>query len=188
MQLPSGNGLHECILFAKSTIRFNNYLWDRCAKLMTNGPTLAGFNTFVYDVALINPLYLPVGSPVIGYAYDVALSVVNTALVVVRSPPGEQWSPYARAVYNLGMSNIVNYAQDQPGRTYFTDLRRELGIAKFQAGVVSSTGDQSTSVALLNPEFMRTMTLANLQQIKDPWGRAYLQAAQDYGTLWGLTT
>jgi hypothetical protein len=153
----------------------------------TSGPTLAGFLDFTRGVMRIDPLYLPDGSPVIGYAFDVASSVVNQALCAVRSPPDQPWSIYAMAVYNLGGSNLVNYAQDQPGRTFFDDLRRGLGIAKFQAGVVSSTGDGGTSVALLNPEFMRTMTLANLQQLKDPWGRQYLMFAQDYGTLWGIS-
>jgi len=152
-----------------------------------SGPTLAGFSDFVYGVMLIDPLYLPTNSPVITYAFDVAFSVVNQALCAVRSPPGQPWSIYAMAVYNLGGSNLVNYAQDQPGWTFFSDLRMSLGIAKFQPGVVSSTGDVGTSVAILNPEFMRSMTLANLQQLKDPWGRAYLQFAQDYGTLWGLS-
>ena len=153
----------------------------------TTGPTLAGFQDFVYGVMKIDPLNLPTSEPVIGYAFDVAMSVVNYVLKVVRSPPNGQWSIYAMAVYNLGGSNLVNYAQDQPGRTFFDDLRKSLGINKFQAGVVSSTSDTGTSVALLNPDFMREITLANLQQIKDPWGRQYLQFAQDYGTLWGLS-
>ena len=154
----------------------------------TSGPTLAGFNIFVYNVMLIDPLVLPTTSAVIGYAYNVALGVVNQALMGAGCPPGSQWSIYAMAVYNLGGSNLINYAQDQPGYTYFNDQRTNFGITKFQPGVVAGTSDAGTAVSLLNPEFMRNLTLANLQQLKDPWGRAYLQFAQDYGpSIWGIS-
>jgi hypothetical protein len=42
-------------------------------------------------------------------------------------------------------------------------------------------------VGLLNPEAMKTFTLANLQNLKTPWGREYLAIAQRAGTTWGLT-
>lgn len=153
-----------------------------------NDPTLAGFQNFVYNVMKIPALALATDDPTIQWAYDSSLATVNMALRAVCSPqPPNTWSVYARAVYNLGGSNLVNYAQDEPGRTFWTDLRASLQISKFQAGVVSSSGDGGTSVSLLNPEFMREFTLGNLQQIKDPWGRAYLIIAQDYGTLWGIS-
>lgn len=167
------------------------------------GPTLAGFNVFVRQVMQIDPLYLPTDSPLITYAYQSALMVVNPALAGAGrwpSPwfPGmpmvdpsvlaiDQWSVYAMAVYNLGGSNVVNYAQDQPGRVFFKEMRANLGLSKFTPGVVAGTSDQGTAVSYLNPEFMKEMTLANLQQIKDPWGRAYLMIAQDYGGIWGIS-
>lgn len=154
---------------------------------MSTGPTLAGFNTFVYSVMAISPLYLPTDSPIIGYAFNVAMSIVSPTLAAAPSPPTSQWSIYALAAYNLGGSNIINFAQDQPGRTYFTELRKAYGIALFQAGVVSSTGDQGTAASLLNPEFMKTLTLQNLVALKDPYGRQYLQFAQAFGPIWGLT-
>lgn len=141
----------------------------------------------------INPLYLPTSAPIIGYAYNVALGITNPFLARAGCAPGGQWSIYALAVYNLGGSNIVNFAQDQPGRTYFADLRKTLditggkGFGSFAPGVVSSTADQGTATTLLNPEFMKTLTLANLQAIKDPWGRQYLQFSQAFGPLWGIT-
>jgi hypothetical protein len=153
-----------------------------------SGPTLAGFSVFVYSIMQIDPLVLPTDSAIIGYAYQTALMIVDQSLQAAGCPPGSQWSIYAIAVYNLGGSNIVNYAQDVAGRTYFADMRKDLGISKFQPGVVAGSSDQGTATSLLNPDFMRGLTLANLQQIKDRWGRAYLQLAQDYGPgPWGIS-
>jgi hypothetical protein len=153
----------------------------------TTGPTRWGFNTFIYDVMQIDPLYLPHHSPIIGYAYTVALGMTDTLLRGAGRMPGSEWSIYALAVYNLGGSNIINFAQDQPGRTYFADKRKEFGITKFQMGVVSGASDEGTATSLLNPEFMKTLTLQNLQALKDPWGRQYLMFAQATGPLWGIT-
>ena len=103
----------------------------------STGPTLAGFNTFVYNVMGISPLYLPTNSPIIGYAFTVAMAIVSPTLgaAAYHCQPGSQWSIYALAVYNLGGSNLINFAQDQPQRTYFADLRKTYGIAKFQEQV-----------------------------------------------------
>lgn len=152
----------------------------------STGPALAGFGTFIANVMQIDPLYLPANAPIIGYAYNVALAIVNPQLAVLGCPSG-QWSIYALAVFNLAGSNLIHFAQDQSGRTFFADMRVSLGIAKFAPGVVSSTSDQSTATALLNPEFMKTLTLQNLQSLKDPFGRQYLIFAQAAGPLWGLT-
>lgn len=139
-------------------------------------PTLAGFQAFLTGVVGIDPLYLPPNSPVIGYAFHVAKTIVNHALWVAGT--------YTLAVYNLGASQVINFAPDQPGRTYFDGLRTKLKISDWTAGVVSSTSDQGTGTSLLNPDFMKNLTLANLQQIKDPYGRQYLAFAQDAGTVW----
>ncbi len=153
----------------------------------STGPTLAGFNTFVYNVMSIDPLILPTNAPIIGYAYNVALGIANPLLAAAGCPAPGQWSFYAMAVYNLGGSNLINYAQDQLGRTWFADQRTLYGVTKFAPGVVSSTSDQSTATSLLNQDFMKTMTLRDLRTIKDPWGRQYMEIAQDFGPLWGLT-
>lgn len=154
---------------------------------MTVGPTLAGFNTFVYSVMRIDPLVLPTTEQVIEWSYNGSLMVVNQTLMAAGCAPGSTWSIYTMAVYNLGGSNLINFAQDQSGRTFFTDMRDKLGISKFQPGIVSSGSDSGSSTSLLNPEFMRTMTMRDLQNLKDPWGRAYLAIAMDYGTPWGIS-
>lgn len=141
-------------------------------------PTLAGFQAFLAGVVGIDPLYLPPDSPVIGYAFHIAKTIVNHALWAAGT--------YTLAVYNLGASQVINFAPDQPGRTYFHELRDKLGISDWTAGVITATSDQGTSESLLTPDFMKNLTMANLQQIKDPYGRQYIAFAQDYGTVWTL--
>ncbi len=149
--------------------------------LPASPPTLAGFTAFLYNVAGFPSGALPDTSAVIPMALNVALEIVNLQMALV-SP-----TIYTLAVYNLGASNVLNYAQDQSGQTYFADLRKQFNTYGFTAGVISSTADESTSESLLTPEFMKGLTLANLQQLKDPWGRQYLAFAQSSGTLWGIS-
>jgi hypothetical protein len=155
---------------------------------MTTAPTLEGFQDFVTNVMGINPLYLPNNSPSIGWAFSVALMIVNPALAVVATPSMApvQTSIYEQAVYNLAGDNLINYAQDQPGRTYFADLRKAYGLNAFAAGVVTSASDSGTSDSLAVPEALQALTLSQLQNVKTPWGRQYLAYAQTYGTMWGV--
>lgn len=145
-------------------------------------PTLEGFQTFVSDVMAINPLYLPVGSAIIGYSFHSSMAIVNEDL---RFVPG---GIYAQAVYNLAASELITFAQDQEGRTYFRDLRDKLKISAFTPGVIASTSDSTTAESLLNPEFIKHFTMQNLQSLKDPYGRKYLGIAQSYGpNIWGVS-
>lgn len=143
-------------------------------------PTQAGFLAWVRSRMGVPTAALPDDSLFIGYAYDVAVALVNPALAAV--PP-----IYMLAVYNLAGDNLVNFAPDETGSTYWSDLRTGYGTFAFAPGVVTSAGDQGTSSGLLNPEQMKEFTLANLQNLKTPYGRQYLAFAQAYGTLWGLT-
>lgn len=71
---------------------------------------------------------------------------------------------------------------------FFANIRRAFKINQFVPGMVASTSDLTTSVGLDNPDFMKHLTLEQLQLIKTPWGRRYLEIAQKYGpTIWGLT-
>ena len=144
-------------------------------------PTEAGFLEFVRTVMGITVVVLPDNSPIIPVAYEASTQIVNQS-INCASP-----FMYMLAVYNLAASNLINYTPDQPGQTYFADQRTLWNINSFSPGVVQSAADVSTSASLLVPEFMKDLTLANLQQLKDPWGRRYLAIAQDYGPLWGLT-
>lgn len=148
-------------------------------------PNIPDFITFLRNEEL-DPLYLPDDSSSIGYAFSFALTMVNPVLACVPSVPG-YWTIYALAVYNLGTDNLINFASDQPGRTYFKDKRETYGIRAQTPGVISSTSDQATSESLLNPEFMKNLTLGDLQNLKTPYGRFYLNIAQQYGTIWGIS-
>lgn len=81
-------------------------------------------------------------------------------------------------------------AETVPGTystSFFADLRKQWNIGAITTGVVTETHDESTGTSILNPEQMKQFTLADLQNMKTPYGRAYLAFAQKYGqTLWGL--
>lgn len=72
--------------------------------------------------------------------------------------------------------------------SFFATLRKQWNINSMVPGIVSESHDESTGSSYLNQEQMKEFTLANLQSMKTPYGRAYLAFAQSYGqTLWGLT-
>lgn len=144
-------------------------------------PNQTDFTTFLYGVAQIPPQCLPMDSTAITYAFDVAVSIVDPRTACL---PGNL---YVLAIYNLGTDNVINYAIDQPNQTYFQDLRTSFNINLFVPGVVSSSSDSGTATSRNNPEFMKMFTLANLQNLKTPYGRAYLAIAQSQGTLWGAS-
>lgn len=112
--------------------------------------------------------------------FDVAVDTVNDAIAL-------EPDLYAFAVYNLATDRLVNWAPDITGQTYFQDLRRDMKIDRPALGVASSGSDQGTSGTVLNPEFMKQLTLADLQTLRTPWGREYIGIAQSWGsTLWGV--
>jgi hypothetical protein len=130
----------------------------------------------------IDPAFLPDDSPWIDISLDVAQTKVVAELAAF--PP-----IYVHAVYNYAADRLVNMAMDEPGKTYFADLRKQLGLNSATPGVIQSSSDQGTSQSFKIPDWMNDMTLTNLQMLKTPWGRNYLGYAQQYGpTIWGLTS
>jgi hypothetical protein len=144
-------------------------------------PNLAGFIAFIRSNMGINTTVLPDNSIYIEEAYNVAVELVNEQINKCSN------TLYTRAVYNLAADNLLNYAQDQSGQTFFSDVRTGYGINSFVAGVIQSSADESTSESMLVPDFFKHLTLSNLQNLKTPYGRAYLQIAQSMGPNWGLT-
>lgn len=144
-------------------------------------PTLAGFLVFIRSNMKIPVERLTDNDPVIAMAFAVALEIVNLTIQCA--------SPliYKLAVYNLAGDNIINYASDQPPSIYWAELRKSFDSNGFVPGVIQSAGDESTSDSYVIQEAAKNFTLANLQQLKTPWGRQYLAFAQSYGTLWGLS-
>lgn len=82
-------------------------------------------------------------------------------------------------------------AETVPGTyaaTFFADLRAKWNVNAISTGVVSETHDESTGSSFVVPEQFKDLTLTDLQNLKTPYGRAYMAFAQKYGqTLWGLT-
>lgn len=157
-------------------------------------PTLAGFLTFITTVMGIDAEVLPPTEPVIAMAFAIALSVVNRALQCIGVPSTDAagatlnsggWTIYAVAVYNLAGDNLLNFAQDQPGQTYFGDLRKQLNLDGFVSGVIQSSSDKSTSNSMVVQEAAKAFTLANLQNLKTIYGRRYLALAQSAGPTTG---
>ncbi len=144
-------------------------------------PTIAGFTAFIRSVVDIPILFLPDNSPILADAFAGSQLVVSPRFCAF---PG---ATYATMVYNLGADYVINYAVDQPNQTYFRDLRKSFGIGLFVPGVTGSSSDSGTSQSRVTPEFMKTMTFADLQMLKTPYGRAYLGMAQTQGTLWGIS-
>jgi hypothetical protein len=165
-------------------------------------PTLAGFQAFLLNPMGITTDILPPNSPVVSTAFTIATDIVNLQLNTA-SP-----DIYTLAVYNLAGSNVINYAQDQKftpqtapagavlleddtilylnGLPFFVYARKSWNILGFAGGVVQSSSDVSTSETMVTADSMKEYTLADLQYLKDPWGRQYLALAQRYGALWGM--
>ena len=139
--------------------------------------SLADFEDFIYSIVGVPMSALPANSPTIPFSYNFAL-----ATVLLQLPA----DVYPVAVNNLGFHFLVTFAKDQTGQSYFSDLQSQYGLDSFTPGVISSTADQSTSNSLLNPDFMRNLTMGDLQQAKTPWGRMYLSIAQNFGPLWAM--
>lgn len=138
----------------------------------------------------ITTLVLPDDSDVIEMSFCIALEIVYE--------PIQCASPllYNLAVYNLAGSTLIAYAQDlsdaavvpgsKPPLPFFAYYRALWNVNGFVTGVVQASADESTSQSLVVMEAAKNFTLANLAQLKDPYGRAYLAIAQDAGDIWGL--
>jgi hypothetical protein len=146
-----------------------------------DNPTLAGFILFIRNVMGISVTVLPDDSPSIQDSFDFSLEWVLCDLKIIAP------RIYSQAVYNLAGDALLNYAQDVPGQTFFADTRAAYSINSFQAGVIQSSGDENTNESMVVQEAAKYFTLADLQQLKTPYGRYYLQIAQQYGTVWGIS-
>jgi len=160
-------------------------------------PTLAEFQNFITTVMAVPATALPSNSPVIAMAFAVALGIVNRALRAVCIPSHDAAGAslnvggitvFSLAVYNLAADNLINFAADQPGETYFKDLRKSFNTLGFVSGVISGSSDEGTSQTLVVQEAAKAFTLSNIQSLKTPYGRTYLSLAQSYGpSTFGIT-
>ncbi len=162
----------------------NSYLDDETAAFVVPiSANSAASLTFASQLvsAAAGDTYIVV-PPIVYTSFNVALSIVNDALASAGT------GTYVLAVYNLAMDRLVNYAPDQSGQTYFAKLRSTFHLTSLSVGAVASASDQGTSASIANPEWMRSMTMRDIETLKTPWGRTYMGFAQAYGpTIWGLT-
>ncbi|MDN0028655.1 MULTISPECIES: hypothetical protein [Serratia] len=140
-------------------------------------PELAGFILFIRNTMGVKSEELPDDAPSITTTYALSIDWVNRQIACI--------SPvlYAQAVYNLAASFLINFGPTD----VFGELRNTLGINNFTAGVISASADESTSQTRVVSDALKNLSLADLQQLKDPYGRWYLAIAQQYGDLWGLS-
>jgi hypothetical protein len=138
---------------------------------------------------------IPSTSPFFGYAFNVATSLANLKLNAAGGPI------YMLAVYNLATDNLINWVppsnpviyypdvtdDDGDKIEYMTYVRQKYGINQFTPGVINASADEGTSASYEVLDQYKGYTLANLQQLKTPWGRQYLAFAADVGSLWGMS-
>jgi hypothetical protein len=116
-----------------------------------------------------------VWSPYLAWAFIGALGV--TLFPPSSMPP----ILYVMAVYNYGMHKLLKIGQDQPGQTFFTQQRATFKLLSFKAGPVGASADQATSQTLVTPDFLKGLTMGDLDLLLTPWGREYLDYSQQYG-------
>ncbi len=120
--------------------------------------------------------------PVASMSLGVAEQVVNDDLQAAVP------ALYTLAVYNLAADRLINYAPDQTGQNFFASNRSSYHLLDIEVGVIQGASDQGTSGSYLNIEAMKTFTLGDLQMLKTPFGRRYMEIAMNYGpTLWGMS-
>lgn len=154
-------------------------------------PNVTDYTAFLRSIG-ISADFLPGDSMWIGTTLGVALNFVSQELNILGGCQSSEGgaapvSIYVLAVYNFAADRLINYAPDVNNQTFFREARESYGIMKPSVGVVAGASDQGTSGSLLNPEFTQHLTLMDLQQMKTPWGRQYMEFAQMMGTLWGMS-
>lgn len=137
-------------------------------------PNLADFTVFVYAQG-VPQADLPSDSQYLVWSFDTSVAKA------ICSPACLAPIIYVLAVYNLGMHTLLKIAQDEEGQTFFADQRKAFNLLTFLGGPVQAAADQGTSDSLVVPDFFKTLTLADLDLLKTPWGREYLAYAQAFG-------
>jgi hypothetical protein len=152
-------------------------------------PTLAGFQLFCTNVVGV-PVDDTPSDTALQTALDYAQQWVPIELSCIPGGPSTNSttnSLYVTAVYNWAASLMIQFAQDQSGQVFFTDLRKSFAISNFVAGPISSDSNEATSVTMELGAGMKNLTFVDMQRAKDPYGRAALEIMMSAGGLWGLS-
>ena len=159
---------------------------------ISNPPTLEGFIAWSRAVMGLSTIVIPDDAPGYNYAFYIALDWVpyfssSACCYPFMTIDSNQSDPYTLCVYNWAGSQLIQFQQDIPGQTFFTDARQAYGVNNFVAGVIDSANDVSTGEHLSVGQGLQNLQLIDLQRLKDPYGRQALAIMQSSGTLWGLT-
>lgn len=149
---------------------------------MTIRPTLDGYIRFVRGVMGVPDAAISDEDPTLECCFQSALELIPKQLGLECLP-----IIYTNTVYNAGGSLLLRYAIDTPPNTYFTDLRKKLGLNKAVYGLVNSAADQGTSGSMTISDALSNLTLADLMMMQDPYGLAAIAVLMEMGTLWGYT-
>lgn len=143
-------------------------------------PTLTGFVAFCRAIPFTTSA-IPDDDPGFAIAFAIALAWVPCQLNAV--------SPvvYTYTVYDWATSVMIERQPDVPPSTFFADLRAGFRVNNFVPGVISSAADNGTSEGLTVGSSLANIGIADLQRLKDPYGRRALATMQSMGPLWGLS-
>ena len=144
-------------------------------------PNTTDLYTFLQTIVGVPAAALPSNSPYLAWA----LSYAEEKTLLVLYAIGQDY--YCFAIYLLATSFLINWCPDQPGQTFFADLRKTWNLTGFVGGTIQSSADESTSESLLAPDFLKGLTIGQLQALKDPYGRQWLGMMSDNGPIWGIS-
>lgn len=149
---------------------------------MTIGPTYDGFVRFVRVVMGIPKSAIDDDDPALMCCYQ-------SALELIPKQAGLELLPiiYTNTVYNAGGSLLLRYANDNPPSTYFSDMRKKLGLNTPVYGLIDSASDQGTSGGMAISDALKNLSLADLMMMQDPYGRQVVAVLMELGTAWGYS-
>lgn len=149
-------------------------------------PTLAGFTSVLSSEVGLDPSVIAFNQTQIQTAFRLALHWVYGPLARI------DLYLYGRAVYCLATDRFISIAQDDP--SIYADCpgpmakaRSNFGATAFTPGVINSASDNGTAGSITVSDSLKNLSLADLQNLKTPWGREYLSIAQQLGPIWGLS-
>ena len=148
-------------------------------------PNLADYTLFLQNSVQIPTTALPVDSPWISYAFNQGMAMTQYVAPVSSIE-------YVLAVYNCAAHIQIVITPDQPGQTYFQQMRGAqaqggFGLSSMPIGFLSSASDNGTAQSMVVPDSLRNLTIGDLQFLQTPWGRFWLSYCQDFGSVWGLS-
>lgn len=143
-------------------------------------PTQAGYLDFLRNVVGIAAEALPNDSPYVSMTYGASVELV---LHLLQRMP----STYTIAVYNLATHFLVSQCPDQEGQTIFNDLRVKFGLMNFTPGLIQASNDETTGQSWMIPDIFKKSNLRELDLMKTPWGRTYMEIAQIGFPMWGIS-